>query len=73
MMPQRAKAIFEALRLLASFDGDRAKELNGQGFNKVDGTLGHRLIVKPCPFLSYKNWPASTGGNCRNISVINCN
>ena len=43
MTPQRAKAIFEALRLLASFDGDRAKELNGQGFNKADGTLGHRL------------------------------
>lgn len=43
MTPQRAKAIFEALRLLASLDGDRAKELNGQGFNKVDGAVGHRL------------------------------
>lgn len=43
MTPQRAKAIFEALRLLASFDGDRARELNGQGFNKVDGPVGHRL------------------------------
>ena len=38
-----AVAIFEAMRLLASLDGDRAKELNGQGFNKVDGDLGHRL------------------------------
>ncbi len=41
--PQRARAIFEALRLLASFDGDRARELNGQGFNKADGATGHRL------------------------------
>lgn len=36
-------AIFESLRFLASLDGDRARELNGQGFNKVDGDIGHRL------------------------------
>lgn len=43
MTPQRIKAIFESLQYLASLDGDRAKELNGQGFNKVDGATGHRL------------------------------
>jgi len=43
MTPQRIKAIFESLQYLASLDGDRARELNGQGFNKVDGTTGHRL------------------------------
>lgn len=36
-------AIFESLRFLASLDGDRARELNGQGFNKVDSETGHRL------------------------------
>ena len=36
-------AIFESLRFLASLDGDRARELNGQGFNKADGETGHRL------------------------------
>lgn len=40
---ERAKAIFEALRLLASFDEDHARELNGQGFSKVDCYRGHRL------------------------------
>ena len=43
MTPQRIKAIFESLQYLASLDSDRAKELNGQGFNKVDGATGHRL------------------------------
>ena len=43
MTPQRAKAIFEALRLLASADGDHARELNGEGFNKVDSYRGHQL------------------------------
>ena len=43
MTPQQIKAIFESLRYLASLDSDRARELNGQGFNKVDGATGHRL------------------------------
>ena len=38
-----AVTIFEALRYIASLDSDHARELNGQGFNKVDGALGHQL------------------------------
>ena len=40
---ETAVAIFAALRYIASRDGDHARELNGQEFNKIDGDLGHRL------------------------------
>ena len=35
--------IHAALRFLAALDGDEAKELNGQGFNRDDSYDGHYL------------------------------
>jgi len=35
--------IHEKLRILAGMDEDRAAELNGAGFNKLDSTIGHSL------------------------------
>jgi hypothetical protein len=43
MNGQTAKAIFDALKLLAAVDGDMARERNGEGFNKADGPAGHRM------------------------------
>ena len=34
---------FVAVRMLAAFDPDGAQELNGVGFNQVDGAIGHQL------------------------------
>lgn len=45
MQQSQIVAIFKAMRYLASLDSDRARELNGQGFNKVDGPTGHRLAT----------------------------
>lgn len=36
-------AVHEALRILAGYDGDHASELNGIGFNRYDGAIGHSL------------------------------
>lgn len=36
-----------ALSLLASMDMDRAGELNGIGFNKIDTHIGHELAARP--------------------------
>lgn len=36
-------AIHTALKMLAGMDQDHAMELNGKGFSKIDGTLGHDL------------------------------
>lgn len=43
MERSKVVAIFEALRFIAAADGDRARELNGEGFNKVDSHRGHQL------------------------------
>jgi len=41
------EVIHHGLRLLASFDPDRAAELNGVGFNRLDGQIGHDLAASP--------------------------
>lgn len=40
-------AAHRALQILASNDLDRANKLNGIGFNKIDGQIGHDLAYKP--------------------------
>ncbi len=37
------EAVHQGLRLLAGMDSDYARELNGIGFNKIDGGFGHKL------------------------------
>ncbi len=44
--PEQQAAILQALRLLAAMDTDRAREVNGVGFNKFDGTIGHDLAAR---------------------------
>lgn len=39
----QARAIKEGLGILAGLDPDRAGEINGVGFNKMDGDIGHSL------------------------------
>jgi SWI/SNF-related matrix-associated actin-dependent regulator 1 of chromatin subfamily A len=39
----RIAAIHEGLKILAGLDFDRATELNGVGFNKLDNQIGHSL------------------------------
>jgi SWI/SNF-related matrix-associated actin-dependent regulator 1 of chromatin subfamily A len=41
--PAVAQAAHEALQLLAAMDTDRAAVINGVGFNKLDGRIGHTL------------------------------
>lgn len=41
--PAQIQAVHQALRMLAGCDNDRASVINGQGFNKLDGTIGHSL------------------------------
>jgi hypothetical protein len=41
-VPQIA-AIHQALRMIADLDGDHAKVLNGIGFSRLDGMIGHSL------------------------------
>ena len=36
-------AIHQALRMIADLDGDHAKVLNGIGFSRLDGMIGHSL------------------------------
>ena len=44
IMPDAQRAAIHAcLRLLAAKDPDRAREANGEGFNRFDGDLGHSL------------------------------
>lgn len=44
--PAVAAAAHEALRLLAATDTDRARIVNGVGFNKLDGRIGHELASR---------------------------
>lgn len=40
---EQIETIHATLRILASFDGDMANDLNGIGFNKIDTAIGHSL------------------------------
>lgn len=44
--PEKKEAIHQAIRAVASMDEDRAKEINGMGFNKFDGQFGHALAAE---------------------------
>lgn len=41
--PAQICLILQGLRLLAKDDGDRAAEVNGKGFSKMDVGIGHSL------------------------------
>ena len=43
MTPERIAAIHEGLQMLAAMDEDRAREINGAGYSKMDGYIGHSL------------------------------
>lgn len=43
----KAPSLYECVRFLAGHDLDRARVINGVGFNKFDGDPGHRLANKP--------------------------
>lgn len=43
---EKIDAIHSGLRLLAGLDIDRASEINGVGFNKIDGKIGHSLAER---------------------------
>ena len=45
---ERGRAIHAALRVIAGMDGDRARELNGRGFSRIDGAFGHDLAGRDC-------------------------
>jgi len=45
-------AIHQGLQILADYDVDRARDLNGMGFNKMDSGIGHSLAERA--FLSPK-------------------
>jgi SWI/SNF-related matrix-associated actin-dependent regulator 1 of chromatin subfamily A len=43
LTPAQIAAVHQALRMLADFDCDHAKVLNGIGFSRIDGMIGHSL------------------------------
>lgn len=43
LSPGNIAAIHSGLRMLAALDGDHARTLNGIGFSRVDGMIGHSL------------------------------
>jgi SWI/SNF-related matrix-associated actin-dependent regulator 1 of chromatin subfamily A len=43
LTPAEISAIHEGLQILAGFDADHARELNGMGFSKIDVQIGHSL------------------------------
>lgn len=43
MTPERIEAVHRGLQSLAAMDGDRAREVNGMGFSKIDVGIGHDL------------------------------
>lgn len=51
----------QGLMTLAACDPDRAREINGVGFNKMDGVFGHSLVkqLKDRSGLSDKQWRAA--------------
>jgi hypothetical protein len=44
---EQVEAVRQALSLIAGMDPDRARELNGVGFNRYDGVIGHNLVAQP--------------------------
>ena len=51
---------YEALQTLAGMDEDRAQEVNGVGFNKLDGEFGHSLAAQArTKGLTQKQWAAA--------------
>ena len=51
---------YEALQTLAGMDEDRAQEVNGVGFNKLDGAFGHSLAEQArTKGLTQKQWQAA--------------
>lgn len=47
MTPAQVAAVHLALRTLAGFDPDHARQVNGIGFNRLDGSIGHSLASAP--------------------------
>lgn len=47
LTPEQVALIHAGLKLLAGLDQDFAQELNGAGFNKIDGIIGHSLAEAP--------------------------
>jgi len=43
LTPSQIAAIHQALQMIADLDGDHARELNGIGFSRLDGMIGHSL------------------------------
>lgn len=46
LTPAQIKAVHSALRIVASYDGDRASTLNGVGFSKMDTQFGCELAAR---------------------------
>lgn len=47
MTPEQREAVSAGLRFMSGLDTDRAKELNGIGYNKADSYLGAALAAMP--------------------------
>lgn len=47
LTPEQIAAIHQALRTVAAYDADRARELNGWGFSKMDTMFGNDLAAQP--------------------------
>ena len=43
MTPEQIAAIYRGLQILAGYDEDFARDLNGVGFSKIDAAIGHSL------------------------------
>ena len=46
MAADQVTAVLKNLRTLAAMDQDRARTINGIGFNKIDGAIGHDLAKR---------------------------
>lgn len=46
MTPEQIQAVHENLRTVAAFDADRARAINGVGFNKIDTMIGCDLAER---------------------------
>lgn len=51
---EEAKEWHMNLRRIAAMDEDKARSINGRGFNKIDGEIGHKLAELPTERLSSK-------------------
>lgn len=45
LTPEQVAAAHHGLKLLAAMDGDRARDLNGMGFSRLDTEIGNRLAA----------------------------